>query len=118
MGERSSLDYVGIQAAPCICFILAVLELTFCEATADLCNLQGVREAIVEDISLASRRHLGYSAQATELRGVKNPVAIPLVGIARIVTIGMKEPIRPMLTLGQGEYRREHNAACHRRPAD
>jgi len=59
------------------------------EATTDLRNLQRMRQAVVKDISLAGRRHLGHSAQSTELRGIQNPVAIPLVRIARIGGIGL-----------------------------
>jgi hypothetical protein len=95
VSERCSLDHIRVQAAPSICYLFAIHEETFCKATADLRNLQRMCQAVVEHIPLTSSRHLGYPAQSTELRGVQDPVAIPLIRTARIGAIGLQEPIRP-----------------------
>lgn len=78
MSETGRLDHVGIKASPRCGLILAVPEQPLGKSAADLRDFQGVRQAVMEDVPLASRRHLGDPAEATELRRIQDSVAIPL----------------------------------------
>lgn len=48
------------------------------KAPADLCNLEGVREPIVEELELSTSDDLRYSAQPPKRFGVQDSVSIVL----------------------------------------
>ena len=68
MGEACRFNHIRIQAAPSFNQFPGILTQAFCKATADLCDLQGVRKTVVKKVPLTGRYHLGYPAEAAELR--------------------------------------------------
>ena len=69
MSKARRFDNIWVQSAPSLdLFSGRFCQQMLCEATANLGNFQRVGQAVVEDITLAGRRHLGNPAEAAELR--------------------------------------------------
>ena len=114
--SKGSLYHIRIQAAPSAHLRTFLLDQTFRHTETYLRNLQGVGEAVVEDIALAGGCQLGYPAQPTELRGTQYAVAISLEGGTRIGSTRRQDPIRSVVhfTTRRGGYHPGRTVACLR----
>jgi hypothetical protein len=94
VSKCSSLDDIGIQTTPRLRLSREVLRQALCQSPTYLGHFQGMRQPVVKDVPLASRSYLGDPGQPTELWRVQNPIAVPLVRVARIRTASGSDPIR------------------------
>lgn len=62
MSEAGSLYHIRVQTSPRFDLMLVVLGHPLGKSAAHLCHLQGVCQAVVENVPFAGRRHLGDTA--------------------------------------------------------
>jgi len=68
VSQRSRFDDIRVQASQVLYFRSAYSEQAFGHSPAELGHFQGVCQPVMEDISLASRRHLRDPAKPPEFR--------------------------------------------------